>query len=170
MVRIRAWIEEFDAPDLLSGLGAATLVAACCFIDWRLFPRMGRMLSAGYDAVYLLLPLCFIAAAGGVRYRRAAWAVLVVVALLVAGPMAHAKFMGLPKNWATEDPANFLRPLGAAAVLSVGSLAATGARADDWGIGFGDWRWWGPKLGIAVGVIVPFSFLAVAVVPGLQDY
>lgn len=170
MVRLRAWLEEFEAPHLLGGLGAATLVAACCFIDWRLFPSMGRMLSAGYDAVYVLLPLCFIAASGGVRFRRAAWAVFVVVALLVAGPMAYGKFAGLPKDWAIQNPIAFLSPLGAAAVLSLGSFATTGARSEDWGFGFGDWRWWGPKLGLAVAIIVPFSFLAVAVVPGLQAY
>ncbi len=170
MIRLRAFLAEFDAAELLGGLGASTLVSFCCFIDWRLFPKLGRLLAACYDSTYMVLPLCFMAAVGGARLRRVAWVVLAITIVLVAGPLAYAKMHNFPKTWATDDPIGFLNPLGVAATLSFGTFVLSGARLDEWGVGPGDWRWWGPKLGIAIGIIVPSSFLAVAVVPGLRDF
>lgn len=170
MIRLRAFIAEFDAAELLGGLGASTLVAVCCFIDWRLFPKLGRLLAAMYDSTYLVIPLCFMAAIGGARLRRLAWVVLAIALVLVAGPLVWAKMHAFPKTWATDDPRAFLSPLGIAATLSIGTFVLSGARLDAWGAGPGDWRWWGPKLGIGIGIIVPCSFLAVAFVPGLREY
>lgn len=169
MVRLRAFVAEFDAATLLAGSMPAAVLAWTCFCDWKLMPRLQRMLAFGYNAVYLLIPLAFVAAWGASRNRRAHGAVALLVSLLVAGPFWYAK-TALPKNWALDDPARALAPLAVAAVLTMGSWWSSDAKAEDYGIGLGDWRWWGPKIGIALAIIVPAAFLVVAFVPGMKEY
>lgn len=170
MSRLRAFLAEFDARELLSGAGPSTVVALCCFYDWRMLPRLERLLAAGYDAVYMVIPLAYMAAAGGQRLRKTMVGVALAVFLLLTTNLVLAKAQSWPKNWALDDPPRFLWPLAVAAVLALAGFVAAKVDLDEWGIGLGDWRWWGPKLGVALGIIVPASFLAVAVVPGLRSY
>lgn len=170
MSRLRAFVAEFEPRELLGGMGTATVVALCCFYDWRMLPKLERLLAAGYNAVYMVIPIAFMAAAGGQRLRKPAAAVMAIVLGLITWNLVQAKAGPWPKTWALDDPAKFLTPLGIAAVLASVAYVATGVKADEWGIGLGDWRWWGPKLGIALGIIIPASFLAVAVVPGLRQF
>ncbi len=169
MSRLRAFVAEFDVRGLLGDLLPAAMLAFTCFCDWRLMPKLGRMLAFGYNAAYLLIPLAFLAWWGSAARRTGHAVVALLVPLLVAGPWWYAK-VELGKNWATEDPTRFFVPLGAATVLTLGAWFTSDAKADDWGIGLGDWRWWGPKMGIALALIVPAAFLAAAFVPGLKEY
>ena len=128
------------------------------------------MLAAGYDSIYLFIPLAFLAAWGATRRRGALTGAAIVVTLLVAAPWWAAKLMGEAKTWAETDPGRYLAPLALAAVVSVGTWLASDVRADDYGIGLGDWRWWGPKMAIAGAIILPASFLVVALLPSLRAY
>ncbi|MSQ02059.1 MAG: CPBP family intramembrane metalloprotease [Myxococcales bacterium] len=170
MSRLRAFVAEFDPGALLAGWLPATMMAWCCFCDWKLLPRTGRMLAAGYDAIYLFIPLAFLAAWGATRRRGALAGAAILVSVLVAAPWWAAKLAGEGKSWAEDDPARFFPPLVLAAVVSVAAWMASDVRADDYGIGLGDWRWWGPKVAIAAAIIVPASFLAVALLPSLRAY
>lgn len=169
MVRLRAFVDEFDAPALLKGSWPATMLAWGCFCDWKLMPKLDRQLVFGYDAVYFVVPLAFAAWWGATRRRALHGALALVVAALVAGPFWYGKHE-LPKTWALDDPARFYAPLALATVLAAVSWFSSDSKADDLGIGLGDWRWWGPKMGIALAIIVPLSFLAVLIVPGLKEY
>ncbi len=170
MSRLRAFVAEFDAGTLLAGALPATMMAWCCFCDWKLMPRTGRMLVAAYDGIYLFIPLAFLAAWGATRRRGALTAAAIMVTALVAAPWWAAKLAGEPKTWAEDDPSRFLPPLILAAVVAVGAWLASDVRADDYGVGLGDWRWWAPKLAVATALIVPASVLAVALLPSLRAY
>lgn len=169
MARLRAFVAEFDAPALLAGSWPAVILAWGCFCDWKLMPKLQRMLVFGYDAIYLIMPLAFLAWWGASTRRVAHGVVAALVALLVAGPFWYAK-EALDKNWALDDPMRFFAPLAVATVLTLLSWGASDAKADDYGVGLGDWRWWGPKMGIALAIIIPMSFVAVATVPGLKEF
>ena len=40
---------------------------------------------------------------------------------------------------------------------------------ESWGLGLGDWRWWGPRLLICLACLVPILILTVAASTGLQE-
>jgi len=231
MSRLRAFVNEFEAPELFSGMGPTIVVSLACFYDWRMMPKMERLTAAGYDAIYMALPLSYMAMAGAQRFKKTMAALMVVVFALVTANQLQAKVDNWNKNWALDDPQKFLTPLAIAGALAIvgflvsgatsadwrvglrdprrwgpkvalacgilatasllgvlvvpqpfvtplgiaGALAllgffVSGAASDDWGIGLGDWRWWGPKMAIAIAIIVPASFLVVLFVPGLREF
>lgn len=49
-------------------------------------------------------------------------------------------------------------------------LGQTGARLKDWGIGFGDWRWWLPHHGLLLLALIPLVALTTWLVPPLAHY
>ncbi len=170
MSRLRAFINEFEAPELLSGMGPTIVVSLACFYDWRMMPKMERLTAAGYDAIYMALPIAYMAMAGGQRLKKTMAALMVVVFALVTANQLEAKVDNWNKNWALDDPQKFLTPLAIAGALAIVGFVVAKVKPDEWGIGLGDWRWWGPKMAIAIGIIVPASFLVVLFVPGLREF
>jgi membrane protease YdiL (CAAX protease family) len=168
MGRLRSFLDEFDTADILAGWPLSALMATCVLLHWRFVPKLGRLLPVVYDGIYMLVPIAFVCAlASRGLLSRLAFA---VVLALVAVPLIWAKTQGLPKDWAIANPPRVVVPAAIAAVVTLASALHSRPRLDDWLLGPGDWRWWGPKLGIAMLVVLPGAALAVLLSPSLQAY
>ena len=170
MTAIRAFLRQFNWGEGFAGMGTMVFVWAILWVDWRFQPRLERMLTTAYAAVYVVMPLAWIAATSGVRLRRPVQVVAAAVPFFAVGRLLQAWVLGWPKTWALDDPPTLLVPIGIAAALAVLLVVVSGASLEAWGVGLGDWRWWGPKMGLVIAVILPIAFAATAFVPGLKEY
>jgi membrane protease YdiL (CAAX protease family) len=168
MRALRSFVAEFELPARMVGWPVTTLMATCVFLHWRMFPSLGRLLPVAYDGVYVVIPLAFAAAA--VPTTRVARPAFALALALCAGPLFWAKWQGLPKSWATADPASLVVPVALGAVVALASAARARLDLDAWMLGAGDWRWWAPRLGVAMAVVLPAAALSVVFSPSLQDY
>ena len=168
MRRLRSFLAEFDLAALLGDWPLPTLMATCVLLQWRFLPTLGRLLPVVYDGIYVLVPIAFVCALASRRVlSRLAF---VAVLLLVAGPLLYAKSQGWPKTWATENPPHVVMPAILAALVTLASALHSRPRAEDWMLGAGDWRWWGPRLGVAMLIVLPAAALAVVLSPSLQAF
>jgi membrane protease YdiL (CAAX protease family) len=168
MRAVRSFIAEFNVESLFHGWPLTTLMAGCVLVHWRFTPQLGRLLPLVYDGIYMLVPLAFIAALASRRLlSRLAFA---AVTALVTGPLFYAKLYELPRTWATDNPPSVVIPAMLAAVVTLATTLQAKPNLDAWMIGPGDWRWWAPRLGVAIGIIVPAAALAVVLSPSLQAF
>ncbi len=58
--------------------------------------------------------------------------------------------------------------VGAAVIVAIGAFLDLDR--EKWGLGLGDWRWWGPRAGALGLAIIPFVLVSSAVFPDLLAY
>ncbi len=111
-------------------------------------------------AVYGVVPMVLVAW-WAVRRR---WAV-VLGTLIGLVPILATVIHGLWADAVRSDPRLLLGPCILALVL----LLVGAADREKWGVSLGDWRWWGPRVGVALLVICVGSLVALWLSPELRS-
>lgn len=145
------------------------VAAYAMLLGARHTPRSLVAFSAPWTAlVYLGLPLAAILLldARGRAARASAWA---LAGLLVAGSAARSWIE--PLNDLAKAHAGVLTVFFAAFV-ALGLLTARrgGVNLGRWGLGAGDWRWWGRWTALLVGGALLFVVLGAVADPSLREY
>ncbi|MBM4391699.1 MAG: CPBP family intramembrane metalloprotease [Deltaproteobacteria bacterium] len=170
MQRLRALIADLRVAEHLPGLGPLWLIAACWLVDQRLLPRLEKLRPVAYCAVFFAMGLAGFVLLAPTRLRLPARVLALFAMAVAAAPYLRGAVLGLPRSWALDNPDLVLYPALAASLLAVGAAVTGGFDAEAHGIGRGDWRWWGPRVGALVAVVVGFGVLAVLSIPQLREY
>lgn len=105
----------------------------------------------------------------GSRSPAAILLALAGVALLLA-PIVLRFDHANAKAEVAEPYARLLAPAALGAVFVVYGLKQLDAKLEDWGIGFGDWRWWLPHHGLLLLALIPAVSITTCLVPALAHY
>ncbi len=170
MQRLRALLADLRVAEHLPGLGPIWVIGACWLVDQRLLPRLEKLRPAAYCSVFLAMGLAGFVFLSPTRLRAPARALALLAMGGGAAPYLRGRILGLPRGWALENPDLLLYPALFAFVLAVAAAITGGFDAEAHGIGRGDWRWWGPKVGGLLAIVVGFGVLAVLSIPQLQQY
>ncbi len=170
MQRLRALYADLRVAEHLTGLGPIWVIAACWLVDQRLLPRLEKLRPVAYSAVFLAMGLAGFVLLSPTRLRLPARVLAVVAMAVAAAPYLRGSVLGLSRGWALENPDLVLYPALVASLLAFAAAFTGGFDAEAHGIGRGDWRWWGPRVGGLLAVVVGFGVLAVLTIPQLQEY
>lgn len=148
----------------------AHAAAASMFLDTKRAPKLSWLEGFWSIAVFVALPLVAVLVLDG-RRNVAARALAAAGAVAALTPVALRASMGGGKSWALDHPELLIAPsLVAAACVVLGALVAR-IDWDAWGLGLGDWRWWGPKVALLVFAgVIPLVVAGAAVSPELRDF
>lgn len=132
------------------------VAALCIFLDTRWAPRhMPLLLEDGWvAAVYLPVPMVAIWFLDAKRTTAARVAWLVGAALILSPVIWRTTVDG---DLFLEEPLWLVVPASIATVALALALRLGGVRADDWGLGLGDWRWWAPWTALLLAAAVALS-------------
>ncbi len=141
--------------------------ALCMFLGSRWTPRTPLWLHNGWTfIVYTPLPLLAVYLLDA--YKRPWTKVLWLGGgLLVLAPVLWRSAVDT-KLFLTE-PELLLVPAAVGTLLLAAAVGLGGVKADDWGLGLGDWRWWGPKTALLLLGAVVLSLGAGLAIPSLQE-
>lgn len=159
------WVWDRDTAGLF---GIGTVAAAVLLIDLQHAPARDAILEPAWTAaVYLALPLAAIVWLD-IAKRPLAAVLAALGTLTVAAPVA-ARAWVMPRHWFVAHPLWILYPTLAGIAVLVAAARAGGARLGDWGMGLGNWRWWGPRFAALMGIIVPLVALGAVLSPRLLE-
>lgn len=173
-----------DVPVLEREPGSGLLVGVVCtaaVMGWWLSERHGLRGGPMVSASWRMLVHGGLALAvlGGWELRLAwrsgrfsggpAVAAITGILLLLAPIAVRANDAGA-HALAASPGQRIILPVFIGAVLLLFGLKALGARLADWGIGFGDWRWWLPHHGVLLLALLPVIAWVTYMVPALARY
>lgn len=70
-----------------------------------------------------------------------------------------------------EEPLWMLVPTAVgSALLLLAAWRSGGKLSDHWGIGLGDWRWWGPRMAVLGTLVVPMVVLTAWAFPEMREF
>ncbi len=185
MIRLLRWFfgelphfeRDADSSEILIWVG---LMGCIAFYLGDQVPVRGHPVVTGVwrGVVHGALPLAAVVAlAGGCRLRRGQWMrgrwaqllwTLGLVGVLTPIILRLVVWAG-PQDFVSR--AGWLWGPALAGVLCLLVAAyRTDADLSSWGLGLGDHRWWLPRLGVTLGVLVPALVAAVALDPSLADF
>lgn len=146
------------------------VAALALLVQVKHAPKLGLLEPAWVAALCLGLPLAAVAAMDATRRAALARAIGLFAAAAALAPAAWRFATGGPKSAFLDDPATLLGP--AAVAVALGALAVAAGRVDPdrWGLGLGDWRWWGPRTAALVGGIVPLVLVGAWLSPELVAF
>lgn len=154
------------ARGIVQEVALAHVAAIPLLIDERFRPKLGQLEPIWMLSIYFALPL------GVLLLLEPRWRprVIGLVAVTVATfPVIYRSWAHLPKGYLEQSPEILVVP----ALLSL-AIAIPGAvlelDLDRYGLGLGDWRWWGPRVGALCAAIVPFVLICAYVFPALLEY
>lgn len=144
-----------------------TVAALCIFLGSRWTPRTPLWLNNGWTfLVYTPLPLLAIYLLDAYKrpWTKVLWlggAALVLAPVLWRAAVDKEVFLARPEL--------LLGPGAVGTVLIVAAVAWGGVKPDDWGLGLGDWRWWGPWTALLLVGAVLLSVVAGLAFPSMQE-
>ncbi len=104
------------------------------------------------------------------RGGKGRWLALAGTVVVVSPLAAHLISDQVTRAF-KADPLLLLGPIALGSLLLLASGWRSGARlGPDWGIGLGDWRWWTPRMGVLVGLMIPMVVVAGWLSPSLLEY
>lgn len=157
-------------PDALPrALLVAHVAALALLLDAKHAPKCGWAEPAWMVLLFLALPLAGVAVLDGKR-RSLTVSIAATAAATTVATALYRKLTGAGRTWVIDDPFRLIVPATAALALSVLAILVGRPNLDRWGLGIGDWRWWGPRVGALLLVAFPFVALAGWMFPDLLAF
>ena len=170
MQRLRQLLADLAIVEHLRGQGAVLVIASCWLLDQRWMPKMERLRPLAYGNTFVCLALAGFAALAPRRAPLATRLLALGTAAVAFGPYARAAWLDLPRSWALNAPDPVIYGALVSFLLAVATAVTGKLDAAEFGIGLGDWRWWAPRTGLVVGMVVIFGIVATLAIPALREY
>jgi len=172
-----SWDRDPDSSEIVFWVG---LVGCIAFYLGDQVPVRGHPLLNGAwrGVVHGALPLAAVVALeGGLRLRKGQWLrgdrgtqLLWMVGLAgVSTPVILRLWLWGARDFLSQ-PGWLWVPALVGVLCLLMAAHRDGADLSSWGLGLGDHRWWLPRVGITLGVLVPALVAVVALDPGLADF
>jgi len=134
--------------------------------------------DAWIATAYLALPMIAIGwwevwrgLAGHARPPRRGGSLLAAVGtFFVLAPVVGKIASGSLTRALQDDPIRLLGPELIGVVLLILGASRAGGDVRRWGMSLGDWRWWGPRVGVLAGLMVGMVILAVWAFPDFRSF
>ena len=142
----------------------------CLMVDTKHGVRRDGYLEPAWTmCVYVVLP---VAAAIPIdaKERLRATTLSLICATIAFVPIAHRIWVDGGKRYYFNNPEMMILPAAVGTLAVIASARASSTSLSEWGLGFGDWRWWGPRTGGLILAIIPFLAIAAIVAPELREF
>ncbi len=163
--------EVEEAPDGAQVFVATVLIAVVAmWLDTKHTFRAPAAEHAWTLAIYGALPL-LAAVAWDVRSKTGPRTVMSIILTLWSIMLISRVLFVDTIGVALRDNPEWLVAGSAAAILAaVATASRSGTDLESWGIGLGDWRWWGPRF-LLVGALMEVMVLTAALAfPEIRDF
>ncbi|MCP4805133.1 MAG: CPBP family intramembrane metalloprotease [Proteobacteria bacterium] len=144
-----------------------TATAMCLFLGTRWSPGKPYWLKDSLTfIVFMPLPLLAVYLLDGYEktWTRVLW---LGGALLTLAPVLHRNLVD--KELYLAQPELLVGPAVIGTALIVAACKLGGVKADDWGLGLGDWRWWGPWTALLMVLAIGLSVVCALVFPSFRE-
>jgi membrane protease YdiL (CAAX protease family) len=92
------------------------------------------------------------------------------IACIAAVATVCARAWVMPTGWFDARPMTMLALVGPTAALTAFAAWFGNVDTGKWGVAIGDWRWWLPRFGVLMALIVPTIAIAAWVSPDLLEF
>lgn len=150
-------------------MAIGAVAALALVIDTSIPTRRDYLLEPAWTvAVYGGLPLGAGILIDGWRRLPTALMTGAGVATLLGAVIARAWI--LPKGWFETRPVAMIITAAIGTILVVGGALAGSVQLNRWGVALGDVRWWAPRFGVLMALIVPSIAVAAWASPAMLAY
>lgn len=155
------WLRASWRPVVLAHVGAFALI-----VEERMKPALKGLEPFWTVTLLLAFPLGMLLVVES-RTLRGRLIGALGASLAIAAPVA--RWAVGTRDAFTQHPDWLVVPaLGALAIVGIGAILDLDR--ERWGLGLGDWRWWGPRAGALGLAIIPFVGLSAAMFPDLLAF
>jgi membrane protease YdiL (CAAX protease family) len=164
-------------PHKVPEKGSAALIGWICIVscfafiagEWHSLSGHPLLRSFFRLTVHGAVPLAGVVLWGAVQRRRGVGLAL-AAAVLTTGPVLYRMMASSGLQTLREHPALLVVPTVVGGLLALAAARRSGEGVGVWGLGVGDWRWWVPRAGLALFVLVAGCVLTTLAVDSLADF
>jgi len=151
-------------------LSVSFVAAFALLLDVKHGVRRDGYLEPGWTtAIYFVLPMVSAVMVDAKRRLRTTLLSL-LAATVVLIPIIHRAWIDGGKRFYYHNPEHMIFPALAGVLVILATAKSANVKLAPWGVSIGDWRWWGPKVGILLLAMVPFIGIAAYISPELREF